>query len=52
MRLHELTVDTLTERLRQLASGAYDVRARQVGAQVQAEDGVGAAVTHLRRYWE
>ena len=51
LRLHELTVETLTERLGQLVSGRYDERARRVGSQVRGDDGVGAAVAHLQRLW-
>ncbi len=51
LRLHELTVETLTDRLGQLVSGRYDERARRVGSQVRGDDGVGAAVAHLRRVW-
>ncbi len=51
LRLHELSVDSLTERLARLVAGGYDQRAGELGSLVRAEDGVGQAVTRLQRWW-
>lgn len=51
LRLHEVTVDSLTDRLADLVAGGYDRRAGELGSLARAEDGVGQAVTRLQRWW-
>ncbi len=51
LKVHELTVDSLTDRLARLVAGDHDQQADELGALVRAEDGVGHAVARLQRWW-